>query len=341
MSDATPPTIYFVVTIDVEADNVWADPTNLSVENLGAIPKFQELCNRYGVIPTYLLNYETLSDQAFVSFLKSTKIKGECEIGMHPHVWTIPPFIDEKNGIDIAIVRYYQSMLDKNVLFAKLDALHQRIINKIGITPNSHRAGRWGVCVRTIRWLNNNGYVVDTSVVPQKSFKDPTIDPLIYPDYYRASQYPYRLSDGGILKIKGNLDIVEVPITNVSKNVYTTIVKIADQLKTMRGGTMFKNLLHNLSMYPLELRPYPNYQRGTLPRIAGIAINKNLPIINFMFHSSELMLGGSPYSADERSAREVWNHIEELFSFVSNINNIKLLGLSEAVINLKKTRYFE
>lgn len=329
---------FFIVTIDVEADNVWKTPTNLSVNNLAKIPVFQRLCKKYGIVPTYLLSYETLADNKFVSFLKEIESLKECEVGIHPHVWTIPPYIKEKDSVDIAIVRYYQSMLDENILIKKLETLHKEIQNKIGVRPTAHRAGRWGLCLRSIKWLEKNGYIADTSVVPFKSFKDSTLDSTIYPDYYNAVQYPYRMSNQNILK-KGNLGLVEVPTTNINCFVYPEIVKISDWMKMKRGGFRFNKLLRKLSMYPNELRPYPQYLQGTLTKIAKIVIKKNYPIINLMFHSSELIAGGSPYSKDERNTTRIWDHIEELFSFI-HLNGITSLGISSAVKELKKNNYF-
>ena len=45
------------------------DPKNLSVNNLSRLPEFQALCNKYDIVPTYLLSFETLADNKFVSFL--------------------------------------------------------------------------------------------------------------------------------------------------------------------------------------------------------------------------------------------------------------------------------
>jgi hypothetical protein len=329
----------FTVTIDVEADNVWADPTNLSVKNLKKLPDFQRVCNDYKIIPTYLLSYETLSNDAFVLFLRDTVRNGNCEVGMHPHVWTIPPFIEEKNGIDIPIIRHYQSMLDENILIEKLETLHGEIHDKTGIYPTAHRAGRWGLCLRTVNWLESMRYISDTSVVPYKSFPDLAMDEKKYPNYYDASPYPYRMSSRNILR-KGNLDLVEVPITNISRIVFPTMVKLADQVKTKRGGPRLKKMLKKLSMFPMELRPYPEYSSGTLSDIAEIAITKGLPIINLMFHSSELIAGGSPYSSDERKTKQIWKHIEEMFIFVKR-NNLTSLGISESVRRLQERKYFE
>ena len=61
---------FFTVTIDVEADNVWSDPSNLTLKNLRCLVDFQRRCDKYNIIPSYLLSYETLSDGDFISFLK-------------------------------------------------------------------------------------------------------------------------------------------------------------------------------------------------------------------------------------------------------------------------------
>ena len=52
--------------------------------------------DKYNIIPSYLLSYETLSDGAFISFLKDHLKIGSCEVGMHPHIWTVPPYDKEK-----------------------------------------------------------------------------------------------------------------------------------------------------------------------------------------------------------------------------------------------------
>lgn len=337
LSKRVPP--FFTVSIDVEADNVWGNPASMSVKNLSALPEFQRLCDENHVIPTYLLSYEVLSNKKFVSFLRDTVKYGKCEIGIHPHVWTIPPFITEKNGVDMSILKHYQSMLDENILIKKLETLQKTIQDKIGISPTAHRAGRWGLCLRTVAWLEREGYISDSSIVPYKSFPDSTLDSKIYPNYYQASALPYRMSARDIMK-SGSLQLVEVPVTNINRIVYPAIIEFSDRMKNKCGGVRIRNLLDRLSMYPLELRPYPEYSAGTLPEIAKIALKKGLPIINLMFHSSELFTGGSPYSSNEMKTSRIWKHIEEMFAFVKH-NNLIPSGISDAVVSLKERKYFE
>ena len=48
----------FLITIDTEGDNAWAKPREVTTRNAAYLPRFQSLCERYGLQPTYLTNYE-------------------------------------------------------------------------------------------------------------------------------------------------------------------------------------------------------------------------------------------------------------------------------------------
>lgn len=44
---------YFIITIDTEGDNLWTykKGNQVGVENIKYIPRFQELCNKFGFKP--------------------------------------------------------------------------------------------------------------------------------------------------------------------------------------------------------------------------------------------------------------------------------------------------
>ncbi len=73
----------FVVTVDTESDDAWEKPEIISLENLKEIPRFQELCEKYDVIPTYLLAYEFAARDEAISVLKPILDQRRCEIGHH------------------------------------------------------------------------------------------------------------------------------------------------------------------------------------------------------------------------------------------------------------------
>ena len=82
-----------VMTVDTEGDNLWSwsEGQNITTRNSSYIAPFQDLCEKYGIIPVYLTNYEMVMTDEFVSYVKEKANKGLCEIGMHLHAWNSPP----------------------------------------------------------------------------------------------------------------------------------------------------------------------------------------------------------------------------------------------------------
>ena len=86
----------FIITVDTEADNQWTRPSRETVDNIFFLFRFNELCKRFNLLPTYLITYEVACNTKAVSLLKSFQIEG-AEIGAHLHPWTTPPFILDQN----------------------------------------------------------------------------------------------------------------------------------------------------------------------------------------------------------------------------------------------------
>ena len=81
----------FLITIDTEGDDQWSRRGEVTTENARFLPRFQELCERYGLKPTYLTNYEMAKSPAFQPFGREVLRRGTAEIGMHLHAWNSPP----------------------------------------------------------------------------------------------------------------------------------------------------------------------------------------------------------------------------------------------------------
>ena len=83
----------FIITIDTEGDNLWnyEKGSLIRTENVNFIPRFQELCNKYGFKPVWLTNYEMIMSDDYVNYIKGPLAKGQCEVGIHVHAWNNPP----------------------------------------------------------------------------------------------------------------------------------------------------------------------------------------------------------------------------------------------------------
>ncbi len=70
---AAPP---LLITIDTEGDNQWGRPRSITTKNARFLPRFQELCSRHGLKPTYLTNYEMAVCPDFISFARAAQLEG-------------------------------------------------------------------------------------------------------------------------------------------------------------------------------------------------------------------------------------------------------------------------
>ena len=149
----------FIITIDTEGDNQWGwKPGNeITTKNVKYLSRFQSLCNNFGFKPVWLTNYEMIRDKAYIEFITKLEQDKKCELGMHLHAWNTPPNYD----INVAqsgapyLIEYPDEIMEE-----KIAAMTDEI-KKVGITPISHRAGRWAMDDRYFDLLVKYGYKVE------------------------------------------------------------------------------------------------------------------------------------------------------------------------------------
>jgi hypothetical protein len=81
------------------------------------------------------------------------------------------------------------------------------------------------------------------------------------------------------------------------------------------------------------LRPYPYMTVERLRRVAALARDAGAPVLNFTFHSSELMPGCSPYNPTEASIESLYRRIEGFFDVLRS-QGIQGATLSHAASRL-------
>ena len=65
-----------ILTVDTEADNQWDAEVELTTDNLGHVPRFQALCDRFEFPPTYLCTHEVVTSAAFNKDAASARPRG-------------------------------------------------------------------------------------------------------------------------------------------------------------------------------------------------------------------------------------------------------------------------
>ncbi len=284
-----------LITVDTEGDNLWNwnEGEKISTENCLFIPRFQELCERYGFIPTYLTNYEMAMDSRWVKYGSQKQYERKCEIGLHIHAWNNPPYysLENRYGGNSYITEYPDDIIEK-----KLETLSSLLSNVFEKKVTSARSGRWATNNTYFSSIKKEGILVDCSITPMIDY----------------SSLPGRMVQHGQNYKNARLDpseiypgVIEVPMT-------TRLIKWSGEgsLKHQIRTRLFGEIMW---LRPIKLsKPY-------LERITDTVCNEGSDFLEFMIHSSELMPGGSPYFKTDEDIETLFELMDWYFMRISQM----------------------
>ena len=291
-----------IITVDTEADNQWATGTPITMENIQVLPKFQELCQKYAFIPTYLLTYEVSDDPSAVVMFSKWQNEGRAEIGAHLHPWTNPPIFEYEKEQHL-----YPSSLSDADFKSKLVALTDKIEKNFGKRPTSYRAGRWGFKESHADILRQLGYKVDCSISPKINWAErkDKLSNFRGPDFRAYSPQPFYFSNG----------LLEVPVTILYTGIFHKEKNRLVEWFTMLPESFPKKVLQKIFFNKKWLRIFPKDKESNWINIYKSALKNNLPVLEFIIHSSELVAGESQYVKDQKTVDFVYNQLEEMFKY--------------------------
>lgn len=279
---------YIFMTVDTEGDNLWEYHNDDIVKTKNAlyIPRFQELCEKYGIVPVYLTNYEMAMSDSFVDYISPKAKAGLCEIGMHVHAWNSPPVypLGNKYSGNPYIIEY-----PKEIIYKKHKYLKEVIYERFGIVPVTYRSGRWATNDELFDVLDNLGFCVDCSITPGIHHSAPGQTIKGANNYRKSKNVPYRIRE----------NLWEVPMTTDVKR----------KLSFGSPKKILKNVLRGEQRW---LRPALQTVEE-MDNLIKDSLDKGSSYIMFMIHSSELMPNGSPYC---RSEVEVEEYLDKLDSIL-------------------------
>ncbi len=303
----------FLITIDTEADNQWSRPARFNRENTRFLPRFQHLCDRFGFKPTYLCTYEMATDPLFRDTIAPYQASGRAEIGAHLHPWSNPPLGPGEGEGALHLAFPHELPLD--VFEAKMRMLTDAITRAFGRAPTSYRAGRYGFHEPHIDVLLRLGYEVDCSVTPYTSHRDApgSVGGAGGMDFRKARPGAYRLSRDDCTRA-GDSALLEVPVTILFPRWPASRSPAVQQWCVNHPGTIGMRAMVKLGFGPQWFRPTRRTRTRQLLAIYREARRLGLPCAEMMFHSSELMPGGSPTFPDAASIEELYETFSGLFA---------------------------
>ena len=287
--------------VDTEADDQWtaAARKQLTVENVQELPRLQALCDRYGVKPTYLVTYEMAASDRAKKVLRDLASTGRAEIATHHHPWSTPPEVeDHLYPLNLAPGHFREQLL----------RLTETVTGITGDPPVSYRAGRNGFAGWQVPILEELGYLVDSSVDPffnEKRKGEPSFAGAPLAPYFVSPEDPRKAGASGLL---------EIPVTSALDRNWPLWLQTA--YADVSSAYHFRRALRLLGVArPIWLRP--SYSKASdMKLLARRILEDGRAPANIIFHSSELLAGGSPYNTTKDDVERFYRDLESLIAFL-------------------------
>lgn len=296
---------YFSVTIDTEEEGLWsgAYAATGAVSNIGGVPRFQSVCDEFGVRPTYLVDAPVVLDDQASMILKVIQDDGRAEIGAHVHPWNTPPLEEESTRF-----HSYLCNLPASLQRAKLEWLTESIERRFDKRPISFRAGRYGIDSVTLQILCELGYRVDSSILPYADYTSQG-----GPDFSRAPMTPHL-----VLPESSTSDpLLEIPIASGFTHRH---FEIAQQLRSGAMKTPLRQLrtVGILDRLGIAAQTKLSPEQASAKRMRDLArslVARGSKCLVLMFHSSSLKPGCSPYVRSDSDLDKFLERLRLFFAF--------------------------
>jgi len=303
-------TARLIVTVDTEEEGLWENKyraTGNTTENIRGIPRFQQLCKRFQLRPSYLVDAPVVQDDVASGILAEIAGVGDCEIGAHMHPWCNPP-LGEQSGPNASFLSNLPEQVQRDKLTWLTDAIHDRF----GQRPTSFRAGRYGLDICGANILRSLGYRVDSSVIPFTDYSDQG-----GPDFLGAPCEPYYVGPDDLTSVGEPGGLIEVPLSvgfsrpDFSRAQALRQAAMKPALKSMRAV----GLLDRLGIARrIKFSPEQSSSER-LRQLVDACLARNAPVMVMMFHSTSLVPGYSPYVKSIEKLEAFYRRLEQTFEY--------------------------
>lgn len=314
-----------LVVVDTEEEFDWTQPfdrANTGTLSIPAQAHAQEIFARFGVVPTYVIDFPIAMSGEGASYLRSLREAGQAEIGAHLHAWVTPPH-DER----VTTHNSYQCNLSPELEREKLRILTDAVATAVGASPTSFKAGRHGFGPATARHLVELGYTVDCSLLPHHDLRADG-----GPDFTGVDDRPHWRRD--------DPNILEIPVTTgffgsapglarVMPRLFDSPAAIKLRLPGMlaRSGLVARSRLSPEGIGALE-------QCRLLDRL--IAAGRRT--FSLVYHSPSLAPGYTPYVRTDADLKRFLDRIEIVLTHFRDLHGGRFTTLSRVHARMSAER---
>jgi hypothetical protein len=294
------PAPLLVVVVDTEEEFDWSRPLardNTAVTAIRAQEAAHRLFDRFGIKPTYVIDYPVASQEDGWRPLRALYADGRCGIGAHLHPWVSPPFEEEVTNRNS-----YPGNLPPALEREKLRRLTGEIEDRFGFHPTVYKAGRYGVGPATAAILDELGYEIDASVVPWTDMSEEE-----GPDFTHCGAKPYWFGRSRRL--------LEIPVTQGFAGSMAGLGNLLYRPAASRPGRALRvpGILARLRMLErIRLSP-EGMTFDEMRRLTSALSETGHRAFSFTYHSPSLAAGHTPYTPDASALRRFLDRCERYF----------------------------
>lgn len=308
----------FIITIESDGDGGWSDSRTIAAKNGRYLERFQDLCESFGLKPTYLTNLEMAKCPVFKGFGGWILARGTGEIGMHLQAWNTPPLMPLT--VDDQRHQPYLIEYPESVMREKVRSMTGILEDTFGVKMVSHRAGRWDLDERYASILVEEGYCVDCSVTPRWDWTRSRGAPKGCggPDYRAFPDEAYWLDLSDVSR-SGDSPLLEVPMT-ISPCRRTVARGLSDTLRQLPGPLIaltdpIRRICDRLAPPGRWLRP--NGKNGLeLLQIVEQVLADGRSYAELTLHSAEFKPGGGSMNRGDTVIERLFADLTVLFSAI-------------------------
>lgn len=291
-----------VVVVDTEEEFAWNRPFDRHSTATTTIPaqdRAHAIYDRYGVIPTYVMDYPVATTPAAAAYLRRLVDAGRAAFGTHCHPWVTPPHEEDVNDRNS-----YHGNLPAELEAAKLAQSTRAVAEAMGGAPHIFKAGRYGLGPHSFETLQDLGYTLDCSMVPHTNFamkhgpdfREMPAEPFFTDSSCWLLEVPLTVGYSGLLQGYGRRygGAIDLPVLQTMH-----IPGIASRLR----------LLERAKLSP------EGFDTATMCRLLRALIAQGRQVFTLSYHSTSLVPGHTPYVRSDADLAEFLRRIDCVLRF--------------------------
>jgi hypothetical protein len=294
------PALFLVVDTEEEFDwNAGFSRQATRVTCIREVARLQAVTARYGVKPTYVIDYPVATDPVAGGVFGALVDANACTIGAHLHPWVNPPFLET-----VCPANSYGCNLDPGLERRKIAALKEAIGDRFEIDARAYKAGRYGFGPSTARTLEALGFDVDLSVNPCMDF---TADG--GPSFMAMDARPSTFGRSRTL--------VEIPCSTGFVGVARTAGRALHGFASTPVGTRthLPGVLARLGVLNKVMISPEGYTFDEMRALASQLYADGVRTFSLTLHSPSLAAGHTPYAATAGDVDRLLGTIDRFLEF--------------------------